>query len=130
MKTRILKNCLEIAFKNNNPTNHPQWECYKHYTFLIQNNKIISWGTNRAGSSFTYLGYEPYQKIHSEVDCWKKSKGIMDKNISFEIVNIRLTKTGMIRDSSPCKCCFAFLKNLGCKRIWFSTDVGSFASMI
>lgn len=129
MKSRVLNTCLDIAFKNNNPIKHPEWECYKHFSFIVQDNKIVEWGTNRRGSSFTFLGYEPYQKIHSEVDAYFKAKGIMDKHVDFEVVNIRLTKTGMIKASNPCKCCFAFLKNLGCKRIWFTTGVENFACM-
>jgi len=129
VKNRILNECLTIAFKNNNPIKHPQWDCYKHYSFVIQNHKIVEWGTNRRGSSFTFLGYEPYQKIHSEVDAYFKARGIMDKGVPFEVVNIRLTKNGTLRDSNPCKCCFAFLRNLGCKAIWFSTDLENFASL-
>ena len=129
MKSRILRECLSIALKNNNPIKHPDFNAYKHYSFIIQNKKIVGWGTNRKGSSFTYLGYAPYQKIHSETDVYFKVKGIMDKSIPFAVVNIRLTKNGTLRASNPCRCCFAFLKNLGCKAIWFTTDLGNFASI-
>lgn len=89
----------------------------------------MEWGTNRASSPLTFLGYSNYSKMHSETDAYFKAKGIMAKDISFEVVNIRLTKTNMIGGSSPCKCCFAFLKNMGCKRIWFTTEVGHFAAI-
>ena len=129
MKRKTLQECLSIACKNNTPDKHPQWDCYKHYTFILQNHKIIEWGTNRPGSPFAYLGYVPYSKIHSELDAYNKAKGIMNRGEPFEVVNIRLTKTFKIRSSCPCKCCWNFLNNLGCKRIWFTTDMGNFASL-
>ena len=126
MKKKILRECLEIA-KSNNNSNHPQWECYHHFSFIVQRNKIVGMGTNRMASSLTFLGYQPYSKMHSETDVYFKVKGIMAKNCDFEVVNIRLTKTFMIKSSEPCKCCFAFLNNMGCKRIWFTTNTGNFA---
>jgi len=122
MKKKLLAECLNIAIKNNTPLKHPQWDCYKHFSFIIQNNKIIEWGTNRQGSAMIYLGYAPYQKIHSEVDAYFKARGIMDRNKPFEVINIRLNKTSHLKVSNPCKCCLAFLNHLGCKRIWYSTD--------
>ena len=130
MKKKIINECLNIALKHNTPIKHPQWDCYKHFSFIIQKNKIVDWGTNRMGSSMTFLGYEPHQKIHSEVDAYFRARGIMNKSNTFEVVNIRLNKSNHMRSSNPCKCCFAFLKNLGCKRIHFSTDLEEFANII
>jgi len=127
MKNRILNECLRIALQNNTPIKHPQWDCYKHFSFIIQSGKILEWGTNRRGSSFTFLGYEPYQKIHSEVDAYFKARGLLEKRVPFEVVNIRLNKSGVLRASNPCKCCYAYLKSLGCKRIWFTTNIENFA---
>jgi len=129
MKRKLLNECLEIALKNNTPIKHPQWTAYHHFSFIIQKNKIVEWGTNRCSSPLTFLGYMPYSKMHSEYDAYFKAKGIMLRDKPFEVINIRLTKTNLIGGSSPCKCCFAFLKNMGCKRIWFTTEVGNFASM-
>ena len=126
MKRKAIQECLNIALRNNNP-NHPQWACYKHYSFILQDNKIVDWGTNRPGNAFTFLGYKAHCKIHSEVDAYRKAKGLMIKGTPFEIVNIRLTKDSRIRSSCPCKCCWNFLKNLGCKKMYFSTDMEDFA---
>ena len=75
-------------------------------------------------------GYAPYTKIHSEMDAYSKARGIMDMDEPFESVNIRLTKTGLIKDSRPCNRCFVILKSLDCKRIWFTTDNGTFEKVI
>ena len=129
MKKKVIQECLDISIRNNNPLNHPQWACYKHFSFIIQRNKIVDWGTNRAGTPFANMGYEAHCKIHSEVEAYRKARGIMDKSLPFEVVNIRLIKNGQIRSSCPCKCCWNFLKNLGCKQISFTTDMGNFANL-
>lgn len=128
MKRKILDNCLQIAMQNN--IKHPEWDHYHHFSFIIQNNAIVEWGTNRPSSPMILLGYPPYTKMHSEVDAYFKAKGLMQKGVGFEVVNVRLTKTYRIRASDPCKCCFGFLRNLGCKRVWFTTNMTTFASLV
>ena len=66
MKKKVLKECLEIAFKHTNP-NHPQYGNYMHFSFYVQDNKIVGWGTNKTGNAQTCMGYPKYSKIHSEV---------------------------------------------------------------
>ena len=129
MKRKLLKVCLDIALRNNTPIKHPQWSDYHHFSFIIQRNKLVEWGTNRFSDPLTFLGYFPYSQMHSEIDAYFKARGIMARDLTFEVVNVRLTKTHLVRGSSPCKCCFAFLKNMGCKKVWFTTEVGNFASM-
>ena len=123
MRRKMIDKCLSIAITN--LTKHE--EPYCHYTFVVQGRAIIEWGTNRRGSPLMFLGYQKHTKMHSEVDAYFKAKGIM--NGSFEVLNIRLTKSGEIKNSRPCQCCFDFLKGMGCKRITFSTDIGHFARM-
>jgi hypothetical protein len=126
MKRKLLTKCFEIALEYNNPNNHPQWDCYKHFSFIIQDNKIITWGTNKAGTSWTFLGYKPYQKIHSEPVAYFRAKNFLQKR-AFEVVNIRLSKSGELKIAAPCQCCATFLKSLGCTKIWFTTRNGDFA---
>jgi hypothetical protein len=128
MKKKLITECLRIAYQNNTPTKHPQWECYHHFSFVIQKNDIINWGTNRSGNALTAVGYGDWQKIHSEFEAWRKSKNRIGSE-TFEMLNIRLTKLGKIRDSRPCDCCYNFLKNLNCRRISFSMNGGKFATL-
>jgi deoxycytidylate deaminase len=129
MKTKVIKECLNIAKMNNTP-NHPQWDCFHHFSFIIQRNKIVKWGMNRSGTASIRLGFEPSQKIHSEVDAYFKARTFIDDSIPFEVVNVRLTKTFIVKESCPCKCCWSFLKRLGCKRIYYSTNMGEFANIV
>ncbi len=123
MRKRILRECLRIARAKCNP-NHPQYGCYIHFSFIVQDNKIIEYGVNREGTPLEGFGYPEFGKIHSENDAYRKAKGVLNNQKSFEVVNIRLNKQGETRLSKPCECCYAFLGVVGCRDVYFSTEEG------
>jgi hypothetical protein len=90
---------------------------------MIQNNAILGKGYNRPATPM--IGYPTYGKLHSEPDAYAQCRGIMDKNVPWSMINIRLSKVGNLKISKPCKCCHAFLKRLGCKELWFTTGYES-----
>lgn len=135
MKKPILRECVRIAREKNG--NFPIPMKKHHFSFVIQNNKIVEWGTNVSISrgidivgtaSPRYRGYPEYAMWHSETDAYKKARGILDPKAPFEIINIRMNTSGEILLSKPCDCCFNFLKTLNCNKVWFSTKNG-FASL-
>lgn len=128
MKKTVLRECERIAVSKNEL--HPEWGVgYHHFSFIIQNNKIIEMGMNRAGPPLVEFGYnEKFGKIHAETDAYRKARGILDLSRTFEVVNIRLNKRGLLRLSKPCGCCYEFLFVMGCKAVFFSTEIG-FAKM-
>jgi hypothetical protein len=107
-----------------------------HWTFIVQNNKILGWGTNNNAIPHKGLGFwnnrfdhredgdqhEP--KTHSELSAYKKAKGLLDPGKKWEAVNIRLNREGAMKMSKPCRCCYEFLKTLECSSVHFSTDCG------
>ncbi len=121
MKKSILQECIKNSIKFNTPIKHDQWDCYKHFTYIVQNNQIIEWGINRAGPPPTF--YMKHQKRHSEYVAYAKARGLLNKNKSFDIVNIRLNKQGILKLSKPCICCCAFLKQMGCNHVYFSSGI-------
>lgn len=124
MKKRLLKECLRLAIAKNTPELHPQFGNYHHFCFVIQNNKIIEYGTNMPGTPPKFAGYAGVCKIHAEFMAFKRAKGLLNKDYNFEAVNIRLNKQNELRMSSPCKCCYSFLTAEGCNKIWFTTNYG------
>lgn len=131
MKRSILRECIRISKEKNN--NFPAPMKKHHFSFIIQNNKIVEWGTNVSISrgvdivgnqSPKYRGYPDYAMFHSEAAAYKKAKGILSPKDSFEVINIRLNTTGGILLSKPCDCCFNFLRTLNCNKVWFSTKNG------
>jgi len=128
MNKKILNICLSIA--KNSIDLHPRKNNYKHYSFIIQNDKIVEWGTNRAMDSLKIFGYEEHQMMHSENFAYKRSKGLLDKNKDFEVINVRLNKNGNIKISKPCFHCFKYLRRLGCSKIWYTDKLGKFKKII
>lgn len=117
MKNKILTECFKIAL--NNLIEHD--ESFKHYTFIVRRNLIIGHDSNRAASPLPF--YPTYSKLHSEVNAYRKYRHDIGSE-PFEVVNIRLSADGRLRNSMPCKCCLSFLNTLNCASIWFSTNIG------
>lgn len=125
MKKNILKECLRIAKSENNIEKHSQYQCFSHWSFIVQDSKIVGYGKNRVGDSFySGFGYEHMAKIHSEADAYRKVKGILSKNKPFLCINIRLNRQDELRISKPCRACYKLLRFTGCDTVWYSTDLG------
>ena len=122
MKRAVLEECHRIALSNIKQKKHPQWSCYKHFSFIIQDGKIVEWGMNRLAEPL--LGYPAHGKLHAECDAYFKARGLLDNSEFFEVVNIRMGISGQLKISKPCTCCQQFLKRLNCREVWFSTELG------
>lgn len=110
---------------------HPELNYYPHYAFIVQGNKIIEYGMNGSGPVPKHLGYasqltlnDADPKRHAEYEAWRKARGIMDKNKPFEVLNLRFMPSGKLKLSAPCPCCLNFLREMGCTKIYFSTETG------
>ncbi len=122
MKKAILRQCLQIAKKHNSEGKHKNQ--FRHYSFIIQDNKIIEWGINLKSDPLVKYGYAHHANVHAENEAYRKAKGILDKDKPFDCVNIRLSAYGEMKLSSPCKCCYNYLNLLGCRDIHFTTESG------
>lgn len=126
MKKSLIHASLAIA--HSKKESHPEFQHFIHFTFIVQDNKIVEWGRNHKGEPALHHGYrhgKDFQsKIHSEMDAYKKAKGLLDKTKPFEIINIRLNKKGLLRLSKPCKCCFNLMKEFGCRTFYYSSEIG------
>ncbi len=127
MKRSLLAKTLRIARQK--LAKHPQLDHYPHYSFIVQRGCIIEWATNVAHAPPVHYGYhrisEPdfLPKFHSECFAYKKARGILEDG-GFEIVNLRLSKTGEVRMSKPCKSCYHLMSQLGCVRFHYSSELG------
>lgn len=126
MNKNLLRECVRIAQEYLHK--HPELAHYPHYSFLVQNNKIVEWSTNAAAVS--HPRYPRGSKLHAEARMWDKGKGLIDKRKKFEVVNIRLNKQAQLRLSAPCLFCHSFLWELGCSKVYYSTTAGEFESLI
>lgn len=124
MKKSILDDCLRDAKKRIHK--HPEYENYMHWSFIIKDNKIISKGVNHNTEPHKKFGYHELKrgldfrpKFHSELDSIVSSKRNVRESI---MINIRLSKSGEIKTSLPCKSCRRILKIFGIKKCYFTTE--------
>ena len=126
MNKRILNSCLRTARKRNTEESHPEYGSFMHFSFVVKDNKIIEYATNRGGVTLYSKFYDRVSKTHAEAAAYTKAKGLMRKGDEFEMVNIRLNKAGDLRNSAPCKGCNMLLTLFGCTKVWYSTKEGEF----
>lgn len=125
MKKTILQECIRLSLKK--ISRHPEKKCYLHFAYIVSEGKIASWGWNSAVEPPVHYGYHELRdknfkpKFHAEISAYKRAKRLFDR---FEIVNIRMNKNGDLKLSHPCKCCYGLMKALGCKRFYYSSDMG------
>jgi len=126
MKRTLFRECVSHAIQKKNLHPYKRQPHLRHFTFVILDNKIIAVGLNRPDEPFIMHGYSIHSGRHSEVDAWKKAKGLL-LGAPFEIINLRVHKSGRIMNSKPCECCYRFLASMGCTAAWFSTGINGMA---
>lgn len=72
----------------------------------------------------SFMGYSIEAKWHAEAFAFKRVKGLLQKTLPFDVINIRLSRQNELRYAAPCPVCLARLKKSGCERIYFSTEDG------
>ena len=123
MRKSILNDCLALANRKINK------DPFKHYSFVVQNNKIISYGLNHATAYCRHVpGFRPYSKIHSEISAIRAAIYLSKKSTS-TVINVRLNALGQIRISKPCKSCVSYLRRVGVTYVVYTTDAGTFERM-
>lgn len=129
MKKSLLLEAVQFAKAKMH--NHPEFDKFIHFSFIVQHNKIIGYGRNCAQEPSKHYGYHQLSsdktfkpKTHSEINAFKKTKGIINWDWKFSIINVRLNRLGQVRLSKPCRCCYNLLKALGCSEFYYSSDIG------
>lgn len=105
-----------------------------HTTFIVRKGKIQSIGVNSLKThpsvlKYNYRGQDgvdirPFVGLHSELSAVLKY-GEEDCS-ACTFINLRIDKNGEINMSKPCFGCQHLLHQVGFKRLYFSTSVGTF----
>lgn len=123
MTAQTLNHCIRIALKN--LPRHNQFLYHPHTSFVVEDNKILAWGENRQGDPPVYFGYSKRSeapKLHAELTAYRRARGLLKGD--FEMVNILLNKQGDFKKSMPCDICQSWLREVGCRVVWFSHPAG------
>ena len=133
--TNKFNRCLEIsrALFNNIEKSAPR--C-RHFSFVFQQNKLISIGQNNRKTHPINLKNPVFSKTGENIS---ESKGCCSEmvallkvkrktNINFNkciMYNIRIDKGGNICNSFPCKSCQNLIWFLGVKRVYYTDLSGN-----
>lgn len=106
---------------------HPQRDNYPHYSFVIMDSKICSVGVNRQHEPDKKFGYHGRRnskdfrpKLHSEADVLRKYYNRL--TTEWDIINIRLSRSGNLALSLPCFVCLNLIRKYNVNEIWYSTN--------
>ncbi len=119
MQKKLLFKCIDISRDLTNLPVGPK----KHFSFIIDKNKILSFGVNNGFKTHPmakYLGYR-YNCIHSELDAILNFR---HKNIEkYSLLNIRIGRDKIsIRNSKPCDLCQKLIEKTKIKKVYFFED--------
>lgn len=126
---RELKN-FEIAMKASQMSDYKK----QHIgTVLVCGTQIISVGFNTNKTHPLQQWYNKYRvlggnkvqhKMHSEVLAFIKVRHFEIDWSKVELYNYRIKADGSLGNSRPCLSCMAMIKDLGIKKIYYTTDDG------
>lgn len=102
----------------------------------VLNNKVISRGFNKNKTDPLQAKYSKYlgideskivfkSSIHAEIDCLKKIYN--DKDIPWSKVKIYVYRSLKTKDyglARPCVSCMQFIKDLGIRHVYYTTNIG------
>ncbi len=111
----MLKQCVHQSYEK--LSSHT--EVYKHFSFLIQRNTILSIGTNRRVSHDVMY---PRQTYHSEYVAWTRGHRRINSRKPWYLINVRIGNDMSVRMSKPCAICENFLTSVGCKEVIYTID--------
>jgi len=129
------KKLIEIA-KALSPINRTDVRNH-HVTFMLKKRKIVAIGVNNAKTNTKNLKYNYTNKdnkcvrtsvnTHSELASVIKYGKENCSDITF--INIRIDRNGNLNNSSPCKGCTSLLKQVGFKKLFYTTQQQTFEEL-
>jgi hypothetical protein len=105
---------------------------YVVFSYIYQGSNVIESATNLTGadgcgtarhSPDGHLGYVR-ESVHSEVRCYRKARGLLNRRKSWGIIVIRIGSHGSFLLAKPCVICQAYLRSVGCAHIYYSEPQG------
>ena len=104
---------------------HHTADTFKHWSFVIQNDKVLEWGRNKLNDP---VGLERYgykgkrHSLHAEAVAMRKAYGLLDRRKPWLMFNIRLGAGKELRNATPCRICRSFIVACGCTACYFTID--------
>lgn len=107
---------FQLAKKLSAFSDHPQ---HKLGAVITRGNRVISLGFNK-NTTHTRSPHR-WNRLHAEIAAIIRSKESLD---GAEIYVYRETKMGNLGLARPCESCFGMIREVGIKKIYFSSETG------
>lgn len=103
----------------------------KHFSYLLDGNKIVSVGWNNATKTHPLAARYNYynSNIHSELDVIKRYKGSVNDLKYLKMINVRVNKLNKVQNSYPCSECRTLLKVFDVREVWYTDANEEFRKM-
>ena len=121
-KLPMLNHCIKLSYEKLESCT----EKFRHFSFVIQRNEILSVGCNRRVSHDVIY---PRQTYHSEYVAYHRGRRRIDARKPWAIVNVRIGNDLHIHLSKPCPTCQRFLACVGCSKVIYTIDERTTACM-
>lgn len=125
MRIELLERLVKLSYKNNHLGTHKGK--FRHFSYLIYKNRIISVGYNKPITHPLASEYGLYYAgLHSELNAISKLPYNYKKLINkCDMVNIRLTQIGNICIAKPCEICQQLLKEYQINNVYYTITKGN-----
>lgn len=121
---KLLETAVRLSRKHISNVPSPK----KHFSFLFDKTQLVhfSWndyyGTHPLAAKLNY----GFAGIHSEVAVILPFRKDLSVLRGMTLVNVRLNAHGELRISKPCEICSMWVNTIAFKKVFYSTDEGSF----
>lgn len=112
------------------------FEKYQLGCIAVLKNRIIAAAPNQLKTHPLQAKFDKYRNfnniksdtlnmhsLHAEIACLSSIKNDIDFN-NIELYTVRLLRRGGFGLARPCAACFEYIKSLGIKKIYYSTNCG------
>lgn len=122
MNNRLYNRLLDMSFERLHMIDGKT----KHFTFLVNKNRIVHMGWNDYNTSHPILQKLGYglKKLHSEVAAILPFRNNLQSLAGMDIVNTRVNTFGEIKLSKPCIICAHWVGMVGFKNIYYTDNDG------
>ena len=124
MKQTLLRESLRFSIEKMRKLDRRSMPKNCHFSFIVVNNRILEWGTNRYQSIPKHWGYDvTFQGLHSEMSAYIRGSGLI-LNKPFSLINVRFSNFMHLKLSKPCPDCTRMMTSLGCTECVYTTPNG------